>query len=704
MQFIPHVLPVVAGTTVKFLNSDPTPHNVFSPGQREVQPRHLAAGAVEGLRLHQVREVPVRLHAALPRPPRDGGLRRRAAEPVLRGLGQGRALTRSRTCRPGSTRSPCGTRSCKAQPKPVTVEAGKPATRRLRPRRAERAGDDGLLRRATRRSFPTSSTSSTSCRAGPPVRSTPTRAATFAPSPRATRRAATRSRARRTRWRRSAAASAPIRARRNAGGASIDQPISIRALKRTLTERHGVENTLRRPAGAARTAAPGGEAGRRRPPASAVVGAGPAGLSCAHDLALLGYRVTIFDAAPVVGGMLYQGVPEYRLSRDLIRAEVDQILSLGVELKLEWRLGRDFTVGDLRRNGYAAVFLALGAIARPRAEHPGQGSRRRHQRRRLPAQRQPRLPRGARRAGDRHRRRQRRHRRRANRAAVRGVGGDGRSCRAAPSSCCRRGATTTRSSTRRGPRCAWARATCSSCRSNRAPQMPAHPDEVREAEEEGITLVPGLRAEGDPRARRADVVGLETLDVASLFDANGRFNPTFVAGQRASASTPTRSSWPWASSPTPSCLAADPEIDDHAARPGRGRPAHAGDDDGRRLLRRRPGVRAAHRDRGGGRRQAGGARDSRIPRRRAVPARAGAFPADRPRTAPATATTASRARRSRRCRSRAARAFARSRRATARRRRASRRRAACGATSRRSSTPSAASCAAAASRSVPRPA
>ena len=69
----------------------------------------------------------------------------------------------------------------------------------------------------------------------------------------------------------------------------------------------------------------------------AVVGAGPAGLSCAHDLALLGYRVTLFDAAPVVGGMLYQGVPEYRLSRDLIRAEVDQILALGVELKLNWR-------------------------------------------------------------------------------------------------------------------------------------------------------------------------------------------------------------------------------------------------------------------------------------------------------------------------------------------------------------------------------
>src|SRR6266511_1717671 len=140
----------------------------------------------------------------------------------------------------------------------------------------------------------------------------------------------------------------------------IDQPISIRALKRTLTERHGAENTLSaqpaplRPLQLAVTDAEG--AAR-----VGVIGAGPAGLCCAHDLALLGYRVTLFESAPVVGGMLYQGVPEYRLSRDLIRAEVDQILSLGVDLKLEWRLGRDFTVGDLRRNGYAAVFLAFGA-------------------------------------------------------------------------------------------------------------------------------------------------------------------------------------------------------------------------------------------------------------------------------------------------------------------------------------------------------
>src|SRR6516162_886350 len=150
----------------------------------------------------------------------------------------------------------------------------------------------------------------------------------------------------------------------------IDQPISIRALKRTLTEKYGAEHTVR---GQTRlpqrlNLAPSGDDGPAR---IAVVGAGPAGLSCAHDLGLLGYRVTLFDAATVVGGMLYQGIPEYRLSRDLIRAEVDRILSLGVELKLEWRLGRDFTVGDLRRNDYAAVFLALGAMRGRDLKVPG---------------------------------------------------------------------------------------------------------------------------------------------------------------------------------------------------------------------------------------------------------------------------------------------------------------------------------------------
>ncbi|MBF8286181.1 MAG: FAD-dependent pyridine nucleotide-disulfide oxidoreductase precursor, partial [Anaerolineales bacterium] len=91
----------------------------------------------------------------------------------------------------------------------------------------------------------------------------------------------------------------------------------------------------------------------------AVVGAGPAGLSCAHDLALLGHDVVIFDSAPVAGGMLRLGVPEYRLPRELIDLEIQSILALGPTLKLNQALGRDFSLADLRRD-CDAVFVAIG--------------------------------------------------------------------------------------------------------------------------------------------------------------------------------------------------------------------------------------------------------------------------------------------------------------------------------------------------------
>lgn len=93
----------------------------------------------------------------------------------------------------------------------------------------------------------------------------------------------------------------------------------------------------------------------------AVIGAGPAGLTAAHDLAIYGYEVTIFEAAPVPGGMLVLGIPEYRLPRSLVRFEIEEILRQGVELKLNMRLGRDFTLNSLKEEGYEAVFIAIGA-------------------------------------------------------------------------------------------------------------------------------------------------------------------------------------------------------------------------------------------------------------------------------------------------------------------------------------------------------
>ena len=133
----------------------------------------------------------------------------------------------------------------------------------------------------------------------------------------------------------------------------FDMPISIRALKRFVTERHGPEsrNPIDVFSGSPRTV---------RPEKIAVIGSGPAGMSAAHDLALLGYPVTVFEAAPVPGGMMHLGIPEYRLPRDVLQSQIREILDLGPELRLNMRLGRDFSLEDLRRQGYKAVLLAFG--------------------------------------------------------------------------------------------------------------------------------------------------------------------------------------------------------------------------------------------------------------------------------------------------------------------------------------------------------
>src|ERR1041384_1681272 len=137
----------------------------------------------------------------------------------------------------------------------------------------------------------------------------------------------------------------------------IDQPIAIRALKRFVTERFGVESMV----DLERLKDVLGGSVTKNGVSVAVIGSGPAGLSCAHDLALLGYDVTVFEAQEVAGGMLRLGIPEYRLPRELIRLEINAILSLGVQLRLRSAVGRDFTLSDLRRDGYRAVFIAIGA-------------------------------------------------------------------------------------------------------------------------------------------------------------------------------------------------------------------------------------------------------------------------------------------------------------------------------------------------------
>jgi len=151
----------------------------------------------------------------------------------------------------------------------------------------------------------------------------------------------------------------------------IDEAISIRALKRFLTERYGPENPLMRDKVMLSKIAelPGKD--KRSKMKVAVIGAGPSGLSCAYFLSFLGYKVTIFESAPVAGGMLYLGIPEYRLPRDIIRAEIDRILDMGVEIKYNFKLGKDFSINDLLNNDYLSVYIAIGATKGKALDIPG---------------------------------------------------------------------------------------------------------------------------------------------------------------------------------------------------------------------------------------------------------------------------------------------------------------------------------------------
>ncbi len=155
----------------------------------------------------------------------------------------------------------------------------------------------------------------------------------------------------------------------------VDEPVAIRPLKRFLTERFGAEspdNRVGQVLAADRAPCIEGEAygshlrkmGGPAPgtgPKVVIVGGGPAGLACAHDLALLGYRPTVFEASNALGGMIRHGIPVYRLPRELIDREIDEILRLGVEVRLECALGRDRTLESLLASEYEAAFLASGA-------------------------------------------------------------------------------------------------------------------------------------------------------------------------------------------------------------------------------------------------------------------------------------------------------------------------------------------------------
>jgi NADPH-dependent glutamate synthase beta subunit-like oxidoreductase len=161
--------------------------------------------------------------------------------------------------------------------------------------------------------------------------------------------------------------------------AAIDSPVSIRALKRFVTERFGAEANKKNPAAVIesvrmisssnaskdevailRKAQSDGlliAAGDKR---IAIIGGGPAGLACAHDLALFGFKPVIFEMEHRPAGMLYTGIPAFRLPRDIIEAEINVLVDLGVEIQCNTTVG-EHILFDQIKNEFDAIVIAVGA-------------------------------------------------------------------------------------------------------------------------------------------------------------------------------------------------------------------------------------------------------------------------------------------------------------------------------------------------------
>lgn len=141
----------------------------------------------------------------------------------------------------------------------------------------------------------------------------------------------------------------------------IGDPIAIRDLKRFVTD-YGREKGYR----------PTFKPGPKKEEKVAIIGSGPAGLMASWKLAQLGYQVTIFEAESVAGGMLSWGIPEYRLPKDILKSEIDDIKNLGVEIKTNTTVGKDVTIDDFFQQGYKAVFIATGAPKNLKLGIPGE--------------------------------------------------------------------------------------------------------------------------------------------------------------------------------------------------------------------------------------------------------------------------------------------------------------------------------------------
>lgn len=309
----------------------------------------------------------------------------------------------------------------------------------------------------------------------------------------------------------------------------IDRPIAIRALKRFVTEQFGPENGP--DALVVATPAPD------RPQSIGIVGGGPAGMACAHDLRRLGYRVSVYEATDKLGGAMWLGIPEYRLDRKVLAADIDAIVAMGVTVHLNAKLGQDVTLDELRQH-HDAVFLGIGATLGRGLDLPGADADGVFKAIEflINMNRGFKVDVGERviviGGGDVAMDAARTALRAADYTARTGADGTARSgadgagqSEGAQSDADERHPMTTAFDAARTARRAGAREITIVSLESRE-EMPAHDFEVEEAEHEGIRFVhrrgPAAIATADGRA-----VGLETIGVRSVFDADHRFAPVF---------------------------------------------------------------------------------------------------------------------------------------------------------------------------------
>ena len=299
----------------------------------------------------------------------------------------------------------------------------------------------------------------------------------------------------------------------------LDAPVTIRALKRFVTDVHGPETGDYRVYREAcdQRMLPSNRGDYER---IAVVGAGVSGLTVAHDLAQIGYKVTVFESDAEPGGMLMVGVPVFRLPRELVRHEINAILSLGVELKCNMRLGRDFTIASLRRDGFKAVFLGIGLPKGRRLNIPGADAegvydgmdflRAFNEGKQLPLGRRIVVIGGGNVAYD------------VARSAVRPVEPMGRTDALAEIG---RGEQVAYDVARSALRVSGDKEVHVVCLESRS-EMPADETEIHEGQEEGIFLH-NRRGPSEIVVSQGKATALRTVACTSVFNAEGRFAPTF---------------------------------------------------------------------------------------------------------------------------------------------------------------------------------